>query len=143
MTQTVNQNPPESALSRMPGSRLYEYPVTCKNSTVLGYGVRNRYHPKLWAELDWRKSYRDRSGVHILNVAGGEYLHVRCLPSKDMDGPGYIPVRERRWYRVRCWLYAGRKWRGGIVSDVKVNRKSGRWVWAVTVSANDQGQARR
>jgi len=89
----------------------------------------------MWAELDWRKTRKD-GGRHLMNPQGGEYLHVRCKPSKAMDGGGYIPAYDRRWYRVRCAHEIGSKWRNGIVADVRLELSAHGWEWVITVSEN-------
>ena len=72
--------------------------------------------------------------VHIFNPAGVMYLHVRVKYDADEDGPRPCPLKDRRWYHVRCRHEIGSKWRGGIVKDVNVVKRRGKWFWGVTVS---------
>lgn len=111
---------------------LKPYPVSDRNSTVLGYGALSRYGARLWRELDWRAAYKD-GGVHILNPCGGAYLHVRCRWSRDMDGPSKR-LKDRRWYRVRCRHAIGRKFRGLVIKSVDVALKNGRWFWLLSAT---------
>ena len=113
------------------GSRTLVYPVEAKHSTVLGYGATSQAGKPLWAALVWAGARKD-GGAHMMNPTGGEYLHVRVKPLTDGC-----------WYRVRCSHYIGNRWRGGVVENVEVKQKRGKWHWRVTVSSNDQAQARR
>ena len=108
----------------------YEYPVDVKHSTVLGYTVTSKNGRRLWDELDWR-GVRDDGGTHFMNPCGGEYLHVRVKPEAKYERL----LKERRWYRVRCRHEIGTKWRGGIVTDVKVAKRKGQFYWIIETEA--------
>lgn len=88
-----------------------------------------------WAELDWKATRKD-GGQHMMNPAGGDYLHVRCKYSRDMDGPRPCPLDHRRWYRVRCAIAIGCRWRGSVVTAVNLRREKRAWVWEVISSVN-------
>lgn len=113
-----------AALSAAHGSRTFVYAVEAKHSTVLGYGATSQVGKKLWASLVWAGARKD-GGSHMMNPTGGEYLHVRVKPLADGC-----------WYRVRCAHYIGNRWRGGVVQNVQLKQKRGKWHWRVTVSSN-------
>jgi hypothetical protein len=100
------------------------YPVEANHSTVLGYGATSKAGKPMWAALVWAGARKD-GGAHMMNPTGGEYLHVRVKPLTDGC-----------WYRVRCSHSRGNRWRGGVVENVEVKQKRGKWHWHVTVSSN-------
>jgi len=108
--------------------RTYEYPVNERHSTVLGYPAKTSGRG-FWSELIWDDEVRTDGGQHFLNPCGGEYLHVKAAdPGEDWDGV---------WFRVRCVHEIGSKWRGGVVSGVRVERRHHGWFWIVEVT-NEQ-----
>lgn len=70
----------------------------------------------------------------MMNPLDGEYLHVACKWDRIMDGPGKPTKKSRRWYRVRCKHHIGSKWRGGVVTEVRVRKHRGLWEWVVSVA---------
>ena len=124
-------------------TRTFFYPVNERHSSVFGYSATSKFGKRCWDSLDWRAMRRD-GGTHIFNTVGGEYLHVRVKYDQDQDGPLPCPVSHRRWYRVRCWHEIGTAWRNGVVSDVKLEKRSGYsrqrkclWLWVVVVENGD------
>ena len=118
-------------------TRAFEYPINERHSSVLGYWAMSQFGKRCWGELDWR-GVRIDGGTHFFNQAGGAYLHVRVKYDRDQDGPLPCPVKNRRWYRVRCWHEIGTKWRGGTVNNIKIKQESGQWIWVVTVMVENQ-----
>lgn len=103
--------------------------VSPEHSSVLGYGAWAAYGRELWDTLDWR-AVRTDGGRHMLNPDGGDYLHVRV---KAEDWYEWWRLAGRRWYRVRCRYRIGLRWRGGVVTDVRVAKEGKKWYWFVDV----------
>lgn len=101
-----------------------------QHTEILGYRLNTKTGKYLWAELDWKNWRLDGPEPHIFN-AGGNYLHVRVKHDPKQDGPDKDSYRQ---YRVRCW-WAGKKYKGRRVTDVRINMVNGRLHWVVSTES--------